>query len=136
MLHFKTYVWGGNFQIPTLYCIKILKIQQYKTKKSAFSTKFRVSFTTKIRKIAFSRQDKHQIFSFQHFCDPWGIPNKKTWVSYPGIFFSISVLFGVPCDESKKMFIYEENVRKVKLVQFVNSDGQYQCKICKIDQID
>ena len=30
------------------------------------------------------------------FCDPWGIPNQNIWVSYPG-FFSISVLFGVPC---------------------------------------
>ena len=80
------------------YFIKPFKNQQYKAKNTAFSTKFMVIFTTEIRKIGFSRQDTHQIFSFGHFCDPWNTPNQKIWVSYPGNFFSILVPFGVlPC---------------------------------------
>ena len=66
---------------------------QHKAKKVSFSTKFGVIFTTKFRKTSFSRQDTHQIFSFEHFYDPWVIPNQKIWVSYPGIFFLYFSLF-------------------------------------------
>ena len=40
----------------------------------------------KFEKIEFSRQDMNQIFPYGHFCDPWGIPNQKIWLSNPGIF--------------------------------------------------
>ena len=38
-----------------------------------------------------------RIFPYGHFCDPWGIPNQKIWVSNPGIFSCISVLSRPPC---------------------------------------
>ena len=73
------------------YFIKPFKNQQYKAKNTAFLSNL-FSFSL----LEFSHQDTHQIFSFGHFCEPWGIPNQKIWVSYPGIFFSISVLLGIP----------------------------------------
>ena len=94
-------------------CVKNFKISSKRLKMQHFLPNFGVFFTTKNRKTAFSRQDTHRIFSFGYFCDPWGIPDQKILVSYPGIFFSISVLFGVPCycatrDKGERVLILGE----------------------------
>ena len=94
---------------------------QYKAKNTGFSIKFRVIFRTKIRKNRIvSPGHTSNIFIWEFL---WSLGytycNKKIWVSYSGIFFSISVLFGVPCVLYPKANCFPSNVKRSMTTVFV-----------------
>ena len=95
-------IWCVSWRENAVFLTLVMKMTPNLLEKAAFLALYYwflklwcFAFKVKIT-ISRQEQDTHRIFSFEHFCDPWGIPNQKIWVSYLGIFFSISVFFGAP----------------------------------------